>query len=153
MLEEVMRYVNNRFDRDKDGIAIGSLNGEFQASGGEMFVPGLKDGQWFWIEGSDLNDGLHQYPADDLEDETFEGRVVFLRVPKALQELAADIETWCDENAKVIDNPYSSESFGGYSYSKATGGGSQGNENPAAAWQLQFGARLRPYRKLSRDWV
>lgn len=152
MLEEAMRYVNNRFDRDRDGVAIGSLNGEFTASGGSMFVPGLKDGQWFWVEGSDLNDGLHQYPADDLVDETFKGRVVFLRVPKAFRELADEIEEWCTANADAIGGPYQSESFGGYSYSKATGG-TQGNEMPAAAWQVQFGARLRPYRKLSRDWV
>lgn len=152
MLEKVMRFVNNRFDRDGDGIAIGSLYGEFQASGGTMAVPGLKDGQWFWIECSSLNDGLHQYPADDLEDETFEGRVVFLRVPRAFQELCADIEAWTAENAKALDGPYDSESFGGYSYNKARGG-SQGNETALDGWKLHFAAELRPYRKLSRDWV
>lgn len=152
MLEEVMRYVNNRFDRDRYGMEVGSLNGEFTIVDGTVFIPGLKNGQWFWVEGSDLNDGLHKYPATDMADETFEGRVVFLRVPQSLVSLADEIAAWNEANATTVNSPYSSESFGGYSYSKATGATS-GNEMPAAAWQVQFGARLRPYRKLSRDWV
>lgn len=152
MLEEVMRYVNNRFDRDAQGNWVGSKAGTFDISGGSLEIAGLKEGQYFWIEGSDLNDGLHRYPFDDMEDESFDGRVVFLRVPRAVIDLADEIEAWNDANADAIGGPYQSESFGGYSYTMASGG-AQGNETPAAAWQAHFGARLRPFRKLSRDWV
>ena len=152
MLEEVLRYVNNRFDYRADGTPVGSVSGEFSIHGGTMQVDGLLEGQWFWVDGSVLNDGLHQYPDDDMADEDFDGTVVFLAVPQAVVELADEIEAWCAANADAIGGPYQSESFGGYSYSKVAGG-AQGNEAPAAAWQLQFGARLRPYRKLSRDWV
>jgi hypothetical protein len=152
MLEELMRYVNNRFDRDPDGSYVGAAEGAFSVSSGALSVDGLANGQWFWVEGSALNDGLHRYPDTGMSDESFEGRVVFLRVPRNVVELAAEIQEWCDANSDAIGGPYQSESFGGYSYQKAQGG-SQGNETPAAAWQLQFGARLRPFRKLSRDWV
>lgn len=152
MLEEVMRYINNRFDEDAHGIPYGSASGSFSIEGGTLEVDGLQEGQWFWVEGSVLNDGLHLYRDTDLRDEQFEGRVVFLRVPDAVVRLADEIEGWCAANAATIGSPLQSESFGGYSYSRAAGG-AQGNETPATAWQLQFGAMLRPYRKLAREWV
>lgn len=145
MLEEVLRYVNNRFERS-------CVSGRFAIDGGALDVPGALEGQYVWLEGSALNDGLHLCPLEDLADEEFDGRAWLLAIPRPLVDLAEEIEAWCDDNAKAIGGPYQSESFGGYSYTKATGG-AQGNETPAAAWQLQFGARLRPYRKLSRDWV
>ena len=151
-LEEVLRYVNNRFDCDSSGAPVGSAEGTFSIEGGSLEVDGLLEGQYFWVEGSALNDGLHLYPDSDMSDEEFEGRVVFLRVPRILVDLADEMEVWNAEYADMVDSPLQSESFGGYSYTKATGGQS-GNVSPAAAWQLHFGARLRPYRKLSRDWV
>ena len=152
-LEEVMRYVNNRFDRDADGSWVGCAEGRFSIRDGSLEIDGLADGQYYWLEGSALNDGLHLNSDDSwMEDEEFTGRAVFLRVPRALQELADEIEAWMSANSDVCDSPLQSESFGGYSYTKASGG-AQGNEAPAAAWQVHFGARLRPYRKLSRDWV
>lgn len=142
MLEEVLRYVNNRFERSSE-------EGTFAISGGVLDIPAL-EGQYYWIEGSALNDGLHLHPAGDLEDEEFDGKVTLLAVPKALVELAAEIEQWNADNARVVDSPLASESFGGYSYTKM--GASSGTETPQAAWQVQFGGRLRPYRKLARWW-
>lgn len=152
MLEEVLRYINNRFDRDAHGIAYGIKDGTFAVEDGALEIAGLLEGQYFWVEGSLLNDGLHLYPASDMRDETFDGRIVFLGIPDAVASIAAEIESWNAENSDAVDSPLQSESFGGYSYTKASGN-SQGNEMPSAAWQLHFGARLRPYRKLSRDWV
>lgn len=152
MLEEVLRYINNRFDRDSNGTAYGSRKGEFTVEEGTLEVDGLLDGQYFWVEGSVLNDGLHLYPATDMRDEAFDGEIVFLVVPNSVVDIAAEIEAWNEKNADVISSPLQSESFGGYSYTRASGNDS-GNETPSTAWQLQFGARLRPYRKLSRDWV
>lgn len=152
MLEEVLRYINNRFDRDSIGNSYGSQTGTFTIEGRTMEVDGLRNGQYFWVEGSALNDGLHLYPDTDMRDEVFTGRIVYLVIPNAVVDLAAQIGMWCERNADAISSPLQSESFGGYSYTRALGG-STGNEMPSAAWQVQFGARLRPYRKLSRDWV
>lgn len=152
MLEELMRYVNNRFDRDGMGYPYGSAEGEFTIQGGTLEVGNLLNGQYFWVEGSVLNDGLHMYPDLNMQDETFTGRIVFLIVPNSVVDLAAEIDSWLESNAVQLSGPYESESFGGYSYKLATGN-AQGNENPASAWQVKFGSRLRPYRKLNRDWV
>ena len=152
MLEEVLRYVNNRFDRRADGSYVGSVSGRFSVEGGMLDVDGPKPGQYYWLEGSTLNDGLHLHPDNDMADEEFEGTVTLLAVPRAVVALADEIGEWCEANAEAIGGPYQSESFGGYSYTRAQGG-SSGNETPSAAWQVQFGARLRPYRKLARDWV
>ena len=152
MLEEMLRYINNRFDKDSRGVPYGSESGTFAIDGGAIEIEGLSDGQYFWIEGSVLNDGLHKYPADDLQDEVFDGKVVFLKVPQTVIGLAEDAEQWLESNSEALNGPYQSESFGGYSYSLGSGG-AQGNELPASAWQIRYGAMLRPWRKLSRDWV
>lgn len=152
MLEQVMRYINNRFDRDASGAAYGSKYGTFTVEDGSLEIDGLLDGQYFWVEGSVLNDGLHQYPASNLSDETFSGEIIYLVVPPAVSSIVSEIDAWIAANGDAVNGPYQSESFGGYSYTKASGG-SEGNEMPSAAWQTQFGARLRPWRKLSREWV
>lgn len=152
MLEQVLRYINNRFDADAKGKAYGSRSGTFAVEDGTLEIDGLIQGQYFWVEGSRLNDGLHLYPDTDMQDETFDGRIVFLAIPKSVLGIVSEIESWNAANAGVVDSPLQSESFGGYTYTRASGG-TQGNETPSAAWQLQFGSRLRPYRKLSRDWV
>lgn len=151
MLEQVLRHINNRFDQDALGRPCRSASGSWSAAGGTLDVPWLKEGQYFWVEGSALNDGLHLHPADDMADEEFDGRVVALAIPGPVVELAEEIGEWCDANAKVLDSPYASESFGGYSYTKATGG--SGGDGAGGGWQGHFAERLRPYRKLSRDWV
>lgn len=145
MLEEVLRYVNNRFERDARG-------GRFAVSGGELEMAGLMDGQYYWVEGSVMNDGLHRHPDRGMVDEEFDGRVVLLAIPPAVVAIASEIEEWNEANADVVDGPFQSESFGGYSYSRESGG-TEGNQVGPAAWQAHFGARLRPYRKLSRDWA
>ena len=149
MLEEVLRAINNRFDRDSGGAYYGVAEGVFTVSGGTREIDGMLAGQSFWVEGSVLNDGLHEYPPEGMADETFDGRVIALRIPRAVVELAGEIEDWCGEHAAEISSPYQSESFGGYSYSKASGGSGA----PLAAWMEQFGGKLAPYRKISRDWV
>lgn len=145
MLEEVLRYINNRFERRV-------TRGTFTIENGFLEYDGLVNGQYYWVEGSVFNDGLHLHPSADLADETFDGAIAELVVPNAVVKLACEIEEWCEKNGEVVSSPLASESFGGYSYTRASGGAT-GNENPAAAWQLQFGARLRPYRKLRREWV
>ena len=64
---------------------------------------------------------------------------------KAVVELADEIAAWREKYGAVMDSPYTSESFGGYSYSKASGAG---DSTGSGGWQSAFRARLNPYRKL-----
>ena len=82
---------------------------------------------------------------EPLEDETFTGAVWALAVPKAVVELAGEIATWQEKYRVVIESPYTSESFAGYSYTKASGAG---DSTGSGGWQAAFRARLNPYRKL-----
>ena len=107
-------------------------------------LPFLADGQYFRICGSVFNDGLHQYNVLDLVDETFTGTIWALAIPKAVIELADEIQKWQEKNGEASVSPYQSESFGGYSYSKATDAETGG----AVTWQSAFKQQLSAWRKI-----
>ena len=139
MLEQVLMHLNNWF------LVPGGIHGgTYTIEDGGIALPFLANGQYFRICGRVFNDGLHQYPASDLKAETFEGAVWALAVPQAVIELAAEIEAWQKKNGDASVSPYQSESFGGYSYSKATDSASGG----AVTWQTAFRSRLNAWRKL-----
>ena len=139
MLEQVLRDIRNWFVVDG-----GIHSGTFTIEDGGITLPFLANGQYFRIVGSVFNDGLHQYPAGDLKTETFDGTVWALAIPQAVIELAAEIEAWQKKNGDASVSPYQAESFGGYSYSKATDSASGG----AVTWQSAFRGRLSAWRKL-----
>lgn len=143
MLEQVLRHIHNRFD-------YAYLEGTFEVSSGTFEVDGAQDGQYLWIEGSVFNDGLHQYPLSGLTDEVFDGRVALLAVPRAVIDLVDRISDWTVDNADVIDSPYQSESFGGYSYTKASGA-SAGDGPILSGWKAQFKGDLDNWRKISHS--
>lgn len=145
MLEEVLRNLNNWFE-----VPGKRLTGFFQVEGGALTLPDgwLLDGQYFLVSGSVMNDGLHQWPAYDLVDEGFEGEVQALAVPMAVQDLSDRIETWWEKYGKAAESPYQSESFGGYTYTKASGNGSQGGSQGRLTWRDAFRSELNRWRKL-----
>ena len=102
----------------------------------------LQEGQYFRIIGSVFNDGVHQYPAADLTDEVFHGAVWAMAVPPSLISLAAEIEEYNNSDAGKV-SPFTSESFGGYAYTKAT----DANGTPIG-WKKAFASRLNRWRKL-----
>lgn len=69
MLEQVLQHLNNWF-LVPDGIHTG----KFTVQDGGITLPFLQTGQYFRVVGSVFNDGLHQYPAQDMVEETFDGR-------------------------------------------------------------------------------
>ena len=139
MLEQVLMHLKNWF------LVPGGIHeGTYTIEDGGITLPFLANGQYFRICGSVFNDGLHQYPASDLKAETFDGTVWALAVPQAVIDLAAEIEAWQKKNGDASVSPYQSESFGGYSYSKATDSASGG----AVTWQSAFRSRLNAWRKL-----
>ncbi len=144
MLEQILTEIHNWF-RVRDGVD-GIHPGTYTIEDGRIALPFLQDGQYFRICGSVFNDGLHQYGSamQLLQDETFTGAVWALAIPKVVVELSKEIAAWQEKYGAVTASPYTSESFGGYSYTKSGGadvGGSGG-------WQSAFRARLNPYRKL-----
>ena len=99
----------------------------------------LQDGQYFRILGSVYNDGVYQYPAV-LTDEVFEGQIWAMRVPPAFIALLGRVVEY---EAKNAESPYISESFGDYSYTKATG-----ESGAPLPWQVAFAPELNAWRKL-----
>ena len=137
MLTEICAEIRNYFE-----VPNGRHFGTFTISG-ESIAPldFLQEGQYFRIVGSVFNDGVYQYPAE-LKDEVFEGAVWAMAVPPTLIALAAEIKAYNDSDAGKT-SPYTSESFGGYSYTKAT----DANGAPIG-WKRAFASRLNKYRKL-----
>lgn len=110
----------------------------------------ISENQYFRIIGSGSNDGVYCNTAESLAiltDETFEGEIWEMCVPRAFLAMCNDISAWRSINEAVnSDNmsPFTSESYGGYSYSK--GGSSDGGSN--AAWQSQFMKRLNAWKRI-----
>lgn len=135
MLEELLTEIHNWFECDY-------LAGELTIVDGELILPHgfVKPGQYYRIVGSIFNDGLHRYPSSNFIDEVFDGEVWALAVPKAVVDTAAEIAAWCKANP---DSVYTSESFGGYSYTKATA-----SDGTPMRWQDAFRRCLNRWRKL-----
>ncbi len=136
MLESVLTHIKNWF-------LVDVHERTYTIKNKALDLPFLQNGQYYRICGSVCNDGLHKYGESDLQDETFTGAVWALAIPKAVVELAAEIKEWQTKNGEAAQSPYSSESFGGYSYTKATDSTTGGS----VTWQAAFRGQLNPWRK------
>ena len=135
-LTTLCKELNNWFETKK-------RFGKFKVEDGTIVVPSLQDGQYFRIAGSVFNDGVYKYPVSDLKDEVFDGAIWEMAVPKEIEDLAEEISSWITSNADVLNSPYQSESFGGYSYSKASG-----TDGGTISWQSNFSSQLNKWRKI-----
>lgn len=148
MLTELCQELRNWFDRQR-------VSGTYSITGGVIAAPFLLQGQYYRIIGSVFNDGVHKFgdARDTLTDETFEGAVWALGIPKTVLDLADEIDAWRQkyEGAEAAAmSPFVSESFGsgGYSYSKGGGGSGGSAGGDTVSWQKQFASQLNPWRKL-----
>lgn len=144
MLNELCQELKNYFDKGQP-----KFYGKITIEGGhitdEEILEKIVAGQYFRIVGSIFNDGVYCFNEElTLEDETFDGSIWLMAVPKAVLELAKDIEDWVEEYGSKVTSPYQSESFGGYSYSKASGKSGGG----AYSWQDAFAQRMNLYRRI-----
>lgn len=140
MLTELCNELHNFFlvDSKKD-----IHEGTYTISGGAISpLDFIMEGQYFRICGSVFNDGVYQKSSADqsLEDEVFDGSVWAMAVPPAVIALAEDIKKF---NAENKTSAFTSESFGGYSYTKATN-----KEGIAIKWQDAFKSELNKWRKI-----
>jgi len=141
MIEKICAYIHNYF-------VYGRYSGTFTIENGSIALPFLVDGQYFCICDSRLNDGVYQYPTDALADETFDGVIWEMRVPRAFLDLVTEIEAWQEKYGAATAGPYQSESFNDYSYNKGTTSDASGRSVPIT-WQTTFGSYLNQWRKLA----
>lgn len=153
MLEKCCLYCHNYFVR-------AAYPGSYTISSGTIDLSALlKEGQRFWLVGSDLNDGVYTWHAagikndDDaqavtLKDEEFAGTILAMAPPKEFFELAAEISAWQTAYGAQALSPYQSENvIGVYSYTKAQLSGDESTGTGAPTWQSVFKNRLLPYMK------
>lgn len=149
MLTELCQELRNWFDRSRYYGTFTISDGEIQLS--ELIADNsLQDGQFFRVIGSVFNDGVHQYKSEGMEkltDEVFEGAIWTMAVPPSVIDLSERISEWETKYGDSVSSPYSSESFGGYSYTKASSGqGNASQSNPT--WRNAFASELNKYRKI-----
>ena len=153
MLQEVLVHIHNYFIKSPNP-------GTYTIADGAISLPFLKEGQRFWLVGSDLNDGVYTYHSfgimndDDtqevgLRDETFAGTICALAVPPQLIALSEEISQWVEKYGEVSQSPYQSEDvIGVYSYTKKQGYAGDGNSNDIGTWQGVFKSRLNRWRRV-----
>ena len=145
MLTELCQELRNWFERKK-------FFGTFTIESGQIDLPdgSLQSGQYFRLVGSVFNDGVHKYDPESesqLVDEVFEGAIWSMGVPPAVVDLSERISEWVTKYGDSVSSPYQSESFGGYSYQKASSGqGNAGSSSPT--WQSTFASELNRWRKI-----
>jgi len=141
MLSEICKELNNWFEKER-------LFGKFTISDGVLQNVDILDGQYYRIVGSTFNDGVYVFDVHNtpLKDETFDGAVWLMAVPSDVLNLSNEIDAWAEKYGEAQNSPYQSESFGGYSYTKASGSSSSSNPN-GATWQSVFGGKLNKWRK------
>lgn len=148
-LTEICANLKNYFLKGSNAVKKGT----FTVVPGSAPLNTLLSGQYFRIVGSVLNDGVWQNTSEDLanlRNETFDGEIWSMSVPRDFEQLCDDINAWRKENEGVSSpnmSPYNSESFGGYSYTKGGSGSKSGGT--AVSWQGQFAARLSTYRRIA----
>jgi hypothetical protein len=138
-MTDIFQYLRNWFDRKqpkyygKFKIENGALVGDYK----------IATGQFFRIIGSASNDGVYIYGQEKLQDEEFEGAIWLMAVPQDVRLLIIEIDMWVEKYGADSASPYQSESFGGYSYSKASG-----TNGGVVTWQDAFSKRLNMYRRI-----
>lgn len=146
-LEDILYHIHNWFERESFAAPCEISNGELPAS----VASRIANGQWYRIEGSYLNDGLHRHPDVSLSDETFDGTFSLLAIPQAVLRLAQRVQDYIDQTAEATEaarrSPYQSESFGGYTYSVKGTNGSNSASGGLSGWQAEFAGELNAWRK------
>lgn len=140
MLEEILAHIHNWFISDWE-------YDHYSIADGKIDLPFLTPNQYYRIIGSLFNDGVYKYGAEtELVDEEFDGEIWALAIPRSFLELAEEIEEWQAKNGTAAASPFVSESFGGYSYSKASS--ANGKNGGSASWITAFASRLNRWRKI-----
>ena len=148
MLTDLCQELRNWFDKNQP-----KWFGNFEIENNALVLRedmSLKDGQYFRIVGSALNDGVYQYGQEELADEAFSGSIWAMAVPPAVIALSDEIDKWAEKYESLDSenmSPFQSESFGGYTYNKGYGGNG-GSGKSSISWQDVFKNKLNRWRKI-----
>lgn len=137
-LLDLCDYLHNNFEACR-------FIGEIKIEDGKVVGVDLEDDRYFRIIGSAFNDGIYKFSSalELKKDEVFDGTIVIMSVPPYILDMVTEISNWENANASSLASPYQSESFGGYSYSKATS-----STGGMVTWRDVFAKRLSRYKKL-----
>lgn len=148
MLGEICAEIRNYFTYETDRHI-----GDWVISNGTI-SPNLDfPTDYFRIVGSRLNNGVHkvsELETNPLKDEEFHGAIWIMSPPADFLQLVDEISEWQTKNGAVDSNnmsPFQSESFGGYSFTKASGSSSSGASS-VPTWQSTYASRLNLYRRI-----
>lgn len=147
MLGEICAKIRNYFTYSEDKHI-----GDWMISSGIILPAITLSTDYIRIVGSRLNDGVHVRGKDgfSLKDESFHGAIWIMSPPADFIALADEIAAWQEKNGDLDGpamSPFTSESFGGYSYSKS-GGSGDGSISTGADWASAFASRLNIYRRV-----
>lgn len=148
MLTQICQYLRNWFDTKADGTSYPKYSGDFVIAEGEIGLD-LATGTYIRIMGSLFNDGVYRYGDADLTDEAFNGDVWVMSIPEPVRNAAKWAEAWVEINGgadSAANSPFTSESFGGYSYSKGTS--ASGGNGASVFEQAYLINTLAPWRKI-----
>lgn len=144
MIEQVLRELNDYFFRS-------SCNGTNIAADGVTVddVSAFTVNQYILVNGSRINDGVYKIKAivnadkklmaDGLQVESGEFNVYGLAIPKAVLDLATEIEAYIAKNPDGI----AAETLGDYS---VTYGGGRGSND--FSWKSVYRSRLAAFRQV-----
>ena len=147
MINEICAEIRNFFSPDDDRHI-----GDWTIEDGVLSPPLDFPTDYIRIVGSRLNDGVHKKNNGvfTLTDESFHGGIWVMSPPADFLALVAEIEAWQEQYGGVASanmSPYSSESFGGYSYSKSSGASGEAGVSSVPTWQSTYASRLNIYRR------
>lgn len=137
MLFEAMSYCKNWFVTEIHKGNISIQDNTINLNGKEFTPNAYTD--FLRLIGGHTNEQMFD-SSKVLENDEFEGEIWELAPPQEFIKLCDKIREWNDENKP---NDKTSESFGGYSYSKATN-----NNGVPLTWQDVFAKELRAYKKI-----
>lgn len=144
MIGEVCAEIKNWFALDRDRITD-----KWTIVDNVITPPLAYPVDYIRIKGSRRNDGVHKLSDEDLLDEEFDGQIWLMSPPRDFLSLVTEIDAWQKKYGGISSSamsPFNSESFGGYSYSKAAG--SISGAGTSTTWQSLYGDRLKKYRRV-----
>lgn len=144
-LTELCGYLKNWFEQKKYIGDVTISNGIVSFAGSSE----LLEGQYIRIVGSVFNDGVYEWKGEEaitgLKDETFDGAVWAMAVPKEVTTLLAEITTWEGKYGTSMASPFYSESLSANSYSYTKASPDAARQNTAFN---AFAAKLSRWRKI-----
>ena len=150
MLLEICGYLKNFFVDTNYTGHITVVDGTVFCDGKEIAIA---QDQYFTLVNEKAKSilGIYKYGKGELKDRDIAGAVWLMDVPDDLLALAGEITAWMEKYGGVESmalSPFNSESFAGYSYSKASGSSSDNSNNGTPMWVSQFGGRLARWRRI-----